>query len=152
MAVPNNNPYLKCQQLIELEQKRIEEVVPLPPNYNVYGAALEKILVLEEVEDENEIQIRQAMEAMDTPPSSDAEAVRPTDDEDEEQDKVPTEIRILARMTLSDNNIPPKPFSGTSNDAEKADQWLVSVVHDAQLTYLEAYCFLLAATRSSSRY
>jgi hypothetical protein len=76
----------------------------------------------------------EAMEGMDTPPPSDADVVHPLEDEDE--DKVPAEVRMLARMTLSDNNISPKPFSGTSHDAEKADQWLASFQTYAKLRAL----------------
>ena len=50
MAVPNNNPYLQCQQLIELEQQRVGETVPPLQKTNPYGPAPERILVLEEAE------------------------------------------------------------------------------------------------------
>jgi hypothetical protein len=46
---------------------------------------------------------------------------------------------MLARMTLSDHNTSPKSFTGTSNDAEKADKWLAS---------FQTYTKLRALTKS----
>ena len=44
-----------------------------------------------------------------------------SDSSDDEEETNPGEEQMLARMTLNDVNISPKPFSGTSSDTEKAD-------------------------------
>jgi hypothetical protein len=49
---------------------------------------------------------------------------------------VPRDEDMFARLMISDANIAPRPFSGTSSDTEKAEQWLASFKTYAKLRAL----------------